>query len=79
MLRAIEAVAKRLGNTKPVFRKCYIHPDVLASYLDGQLLEILEQHAGRELQSKLQSFIPEEVAVLALLVHGFPHHRRACA
>ena len=35
VLRAIEAVAKRLGNTKAVCRKCYVHPDVLASYLYG--------------------------------------------
>jgi DNA topoisomerase-1 len=32
---AIEAVAKSLGNTKAVCRKCYIHPAVLESYLDG--------------------------------------------
>jgi DNA topoisomerase-1 len=37
--RAIEAVAARLGNTKAVCRKCYVHPAVLESYLDGSLLE----------------------------------------
>ena len=33
--QAIEAVAKRSGNTKAVCRKCYIHPAILAAYMDG--------------------------------------------
>ena len=65
VLRAIEAVAKRLGNTKAVCRKCYIHPDVLNCYMEGKLTKMLEQHAGRELESKLQRLPPEEAAVLA--------------
>src|SRR5205807_2602258 len=35
VVSAIEAVAKRLGNTKTVCRKCYIHPALLNAYLDG--------------------------------------------
>ncbi len=35
--RAIEKVAQRLGNTPAVCRKCYVHPDVIAAYLDGTL------------------------------------------
>jgi DNA topoisomerase I len=34
---AIEAVAKLLGNTKAVCRKCYVHPAILEGYLDGVL------------------------------------------
>jgi DNA topoisomerase I len=34
---AVEIVAKRLGNTPAVCRKCYIHPSVLDSYLAGTL------------------------------------------
>ena len=33
--RAVEAVAKRLGNTPAVCRKCYVHPAVFDAYLDG--------------------------------------------
>ena len=33
--RAIEQVAARLGNTPTICRKCYVHPEVLNSYLDG--------------------------------------------
>jgi DNA topoisomerase I len=35
IVRAVETVAKRLGNTRAVCRKCYIHPAVLDAYLDG--------------------------------------------
>jgi DNA topoisomerase I len=43
---AIEAVASRLGNTKAVCRKCYVHPAVLECYLDGSLLEALRARAA---------------------------------
>ncbi len=33
---AIEAVARVLGNTAAICRKCYIHPAVLDSYLRGE-------------------------------------------
>ena len=33
IVRAIESVAERLGNTPSVCRKCYVHPMVLDSYL----------------------------------------------
>ncbi len=41
VVAAIENVARRLGNTPTVCRKCYIHPAVLDSYLDGSLAESL--------------------------------------
>jgi len=36
VLRAIECVASRLGNTKAVCRKAYIHPAIFAAYMDGR-------------------------------------------
>ena len=35
--QAIAAVAKQLGNTQAVCRKCYVHPAVIDGYLDGSL------------------------------------------
>jgi DNA topoisomerase-1 len=32
---ALDAVARQLGNTRAVCRKCYVHPAVLQAYLDG--------------------------------------------
>jgi DNA topoisomerase-1 len=42
IVRAIESVAKRLGNTKAVCRKCYIHPAILDAYMDGMTIETLK-------------------------------------
>jgi DNA topoisomerase-1 len=43
VVRAVEVVAKELGNTKAVCRKCYIHPAILDAYMDGSLVQTLKQ------------------------------------
>ncbi|HEX4129932.1 MAG TPA: hypothetical protein VHZ24_07805 [Pirellulales bacterium] len=74
---AIERVAARLGNTKAVCRKCYVHPAVIDSYLDRTLVETLEQRAGHELRESLHALRPEEAAVLALLQERMKRELRA--
>ena len=64
---AIEKVASKLGNTPTICRKCYVHPEVLNSYMDGKLVLELKEKAESELRGGIQSFKPEEAAVLALL------------
>lgn len=64
VVKAIENVAARLGNTPSVCRKCYVHPAVIETYLEGNLPEVLQQRAEQERNNKLP---PEEAAVLALL------------
>ena len=66
---AIESVAKRLGNTPTICRKCYVHPEVVHSYLDGSLARTLQRHARIRLARALHNLPPEEAAVLALLEH----------
>jgi DNA topoisomerase I len=46
VVRAIESVAKRLGNTKAVCRKCYIHPAILDAYMDGATIRTMKARAG---------------------------------
>ena len=43
--RAISDVAERLGNTVAVCRKCYVHPTIIASYLEGALPSALAARA----------------------------------
>jgi DNA topoisomerase-1 len=64
---AIESVASKLGNTPTICRKCYVHPEVLSSYLDGKLVLQVRSRAEKELRADLQRLKPEEAAVLALL------------
>jgi DNA topoisomerase I len=59
-------VARKLGNTSTICRKCYVHPEVLNSYMDGNLVLELKSKAESELRSEVRSLKPEEAAVLAL-------------
>jgi DNA topoisomerase-1 len=66
-VRAVRTLAARLGNTPSICRKCYIHPAVLESYLDGTMIEALKRRTDAELDESLTHWHPEEAAVLALL------------
>ena len=61
VVKAIEAVASKLGNTRSICRKCYIHPAVIDAYVDGTMLSTPKQ---RRTSAGLR---PEEAAVVALL------------
>jgi DNA topoisomerase I len=65
--RAIERVATRLGNTPTICRKCYVHPEVVNGFLDGELLAQLKRKVESELREEIEGLRPEEAAVLAFL------------
>jgi DNA topoisomerase I len=75
IVAAIEEVAERLGNTPAVCRACYVHPDVLDSYLDGTLVEALSERA-RGVGRGAHALRPEEAAVLGLLQARLARERR---
>jgi DNA topoisomerase I len=64
---AIENVAGRLGNSPTICRKCYVHPEVLTSYLDGNLVLEIKSAVETELREDPGGLEPEEAAVLAML------------
>jgi DNA topoisomerase-1 len=64
---AITAVAKVLGNTPAVCRKCYVHPAVLETYLDGSLIEGLKKQTEKTLARSLKQLRSGEAAVLSFL------------
>jgi DNA topoisomerase-1 len=66
IVRAIENVAERLGNTPSVCRKCYVHPAILELYQSGAMLGTLKQRAEAELSGSIGKLRPEESAVLAM-------------
>ena len=75
---AIDRVAKRLGNTRAVCRRSYVHTAVLDSYLDGSL--------GRRLVRRADKLLDEgpvtpsvESAVLSLLRSRLRRETRAKA
>ena len=75
IVRAIESVAERLGNTPSVCRKCYVHPAVLDAYLEGSVLEALRERTEQELSEDLHALQPEEAAVLAMLQQRLKHEQ----
>lgn len=67
--QAIDTVAQRLGNTRTICKKCYVHPEIIDAYLDKTLfampeLRVEPRHAASETDLR-----PEEAVVLAFLKH----------
>lgn len=67
VVEAVGSVARHLGNTPAVCRRCYVHPEVISAHLDGELLKNLGQRAEETLAGALDGLSPAEAAVLALL------------
>jgi DNA topoisomerase I len=64
---ATEDVAKQLGNTPAVCRKCYVHPEILDAYMGGTLIKNLTARSEKMLRENLSGLEPEEGAVFAFL------------
>ena len=64
---AVESVAHKLGNTKAVCRKCYVHPAVFEGYLDGTLVVSLNGAASGRLRPADAQLRPDEGKVLTYL------------
>ena len=64
---AIQKVAARLGNTPTICRKCYIHPEIITTYIEGSLLIEVKDQVEEELRNGLAALTAEEAAVLTLL------------
>ena len=63
-LDVVKEVAEGLGNTVAVCRKYYVHPDVVAAYCAGDLLEAMKRRNGGNTPAGLE---PAEAAVLSVL------------
>ncbi len=61
VVEAVREVARHLGNTAAVCRKCYVHPEVLAAYMDAGKLPQMAANAGT------RGLRAEERFVIALL------------
>lgn len=66
VVAAIDQVARKLGHTRAVCRKAYVHPAVVDSYLEGELDKVFNGASVRP-RTRLRA---DEAAVLALLKHS---------
>jgi DNA topoisomerase-1 len=64
IVRAIDSVARCLGNTKAVCRKSYIHPAILEAYVGGVTIQTFEPRARTRREA---GFDEIEAAVVALI------------
>ena len=72
---AVDSVAKQLGNTRAVCRKCYIHPAILDAFMEGVTIGVNGHHRGgspvsrlhRTARRVLSRLSAEECAVVRLI------------
>jgi DNA topoisomerase-1 len=69
ILQAVDTVAERLGNTRAVCRKYYIHPALQEAYLEGVTARLPEPARPRPMRRRRApaALRRDEVAVLQLL------------
>ena len=66
LAEAVRHVARKLSNTQAVCRKCYIHPQVAISYMEGTLAE--EWHACESAAKKGKSTLKKDEAIMVKLL-----------
>jgi DNA topoisomerase-1 len=72
---AMRLVSSELGNTPTICRKSYVHPIVVARYLDeGDTIPL--PRARRHAANRGLAHSPEERALIAFLDRHFPERRR---
>ena len=64
---AVEEVARDLGNTPAVCRRCYVHPAVVGAHLDGSLRKTFEREAAGRRPRGTSGLSRHEATVLRLL------------
>lgn len=67
VVEAIKSVAARLGNTPSVCRKCYVHPAVLDSYMNGAMMKSVKRQVEEDLPGSSKELRQEEIALMKLL------------
>ena len=67
VVAAIENVARQLGNTPAICRKCYVHPEILEAYMSGDLVKMIEGKIADRFRKQHAKLSADEVMVLAFL------------
>jgi DNA topoisomerase I len=71
IVRAVDEVSERLGNTRAVCRKYYVHPALIEAYLEGRTVQLPLPPAKSEKAAprgaRAAALRRDEVAVLQFL------------
>jgi DNA topoisomerase-1 len=79
IVAAVDLTAKRLGNTRSVCRKYYIHPALIEAYLEGSVLPPLPERTWSKRKSHGPTLRQHEMDVLAFLKARLKPERRRIA
>ncbi len=77
IVRAVESVARRLGNTPAICRKGYVHPAIIDAYLDGVTLDAFRRRTERAITEDVDGLTTDEAVVLGMLQQRLAHARDA--
>lgn len=72
IVHAIDEVAVRLGNTRAVCRKCYVHPAIFDCYLSGSIAKAFSGAANGKSNHAADTLKEEERALMHLLRQEWP-------
>jgi DNA topoisomerase-1 len=67
IVRAIDQVAGRLGNTRAVCRKYYVHPEIIQAYLEGAVVDKPEPTSNKRNKRATAALRRDEIKVLEFL------------
>lgn len=67
IVKAVQKVAERLGNTPTVCRSSYIHPSVIERYTQGHTLDEFRPRKSRFIRRNQPEYELEELALMRLL------------
>jgi len=67
IIRAVDSTAAKLGNTRTVCRKYYIHPAIMEAYREGRVLSPEPQHKWHKRHHHIPALRRHEEEVLAFI------------
>jgi DNA topoisomerase-1 len=76
LAQAVDQVARQLGNTKAVCRKCYIHPAVIEAYQEGRLARAMNGGGVEACVQRLLKRRPKRETLEATLARSLRRLRR---
>src|SRR6202012_5737384 len=65
VIAAIDTVAKQLGNTRAICRKCYIHPAIIAAYMGGDLAKMTDAKTADRCKRQYSKPDADEIPLLS--------------
>jgi DNA topoisomerase-1 len=77
VIAAIDTVAKQLGNTRAICRKCYIHPAIIDAYMSGDLAKLTDTKIVDRFKRRYSKLSSDEILVLSFLHERLEPLKRA--